>query len=131
MADALPMSESGRVERYHDEFCRVKQPRMPAHNTEFTSSARHNHLDLCFSYGSRLGRPLLALFLRQPTPGSLPRPPIAVDSLLELRSLGATVFRVAAVFPIEWLEEGIQHGWPFDVDEFLIQLRDDRGGWVQ
>jgi hypothetical protein len=48
------------------------------------------------------------------------------------RELGLddVVFRVAAVFPIEWVGEGISHGLPFDVDAFLQQLR-DRGGWVQ
>lgn len=33
------------------------------------------------------------------------------------------VFRVAAVFPMEWIGEGIREGLPFDVDGFLQQLR--------
>ena len=49
------------------------------------------------------------------------------------RGLGLddVVFRVAPVFPIEWIGEGVRDGLPFYVDEFLRQLRDDGGGWVQ
>jgi hypothetical protein len=49
------------------------------------------------------------------------------------RGLGLddVVFRVAAVFPIEWVGEGIREGLPFDVGAFLRQLRDNRGGLVQ
>jgi hypothetical protein len=45
--------------------------------------------------------------------------------------LDDVVFRVAAVFPIEWVGEGISQGFPFDVGAFLQQLRDHSGGWVQ
>jgi len=35
------------------------------------------------------------------------------------------VFRVAAVFPIEWVGEGLRDDLPFDVDAFLQELRDE------
>jgi hypothetical protein len=33
------------------------------------------------------------------------------------------VFRVAAVFPIEWAGKGVRERVPFDVDAFLQQLK--------
>jgi hypothetical protein len=33
------------------------------------------------------------------------------------------VFRVAAVFPIEWVGQGVRERLPFDVDAFLRQLK--------
>jgi hypothetical protein len=38
-------------------------------------------------------------------------------------ALDEIVFRVAAEFPIRWIGEEISHGLPFDVDEFLRQIR--------
>jgi hypothetical protein len=37
--------------------------------------------------------------------------------------LDDVVFRVAAVFPMDWIGEGIYSGLPFDSDAFLARLR--------
>ena len=47
------------------------------------------------------------------------------------RYLHDVVFRLAAVFPMEWQGEGVHEGLPFDVDAFFQQLRDRSRGLVQ
>ncbi len=55
----------------------------------------------------------------------------AVDVLSDWQKgdeLDERVFQVAATIPMEWIGEGTDQGFPFDLDDFLARLRATPGG---
>lgn len=45
-------------------------------------------------------------------------------------TLDDVVFRVAAIFPMECIVEGIQHQLPFDVNGFVAELWNSKSGLI-